>query len=565
VTDVNSRPVLDAAAQRLFAGPGEMRERCRVLDWSATPLGAVSTWPPELRTAAQMVLAAGLPNIVLWGPELIQIYNDAYAEIIQAKHPYALGRGNQEVWPEVWHINGPIYERVFAGETLTFSDALYPLARAGGGGEIENVYLTISFSPIQDSDGAVAGVLANMIETTSLVQRRALEAERERLLRVVQVEQNRLASVFERAPTFLAVMRGPEHVVERANDAFYQLVGHRDLVGRRAIDAVPEAAEQGFVAILDQVYSTGEPFVGREVPILLHRTPGAPPEQRHVDFVYQPLMEEDEQGVRHITGIAAHGYDITEQVLARRAVEQAHTDADAARVRAEEANRAKSDFLGVISHELRTPLNAIGGYAELIELGIHGPVTPKQTQALARIQTSQRHLLGLINSVLNYTRVEAGAVLYDVDDVPIDEILTTCEALVLPQVRTREQTLRYEECDPSLRVHADREKVQQIVLNLLSNAVKFTPKGGHIEMRCRQDHGAVAVVVSDNGRGIAADQLERIFQPFVQVDARLTREQEGVGLGLAISRDLARAMGGDLAAESTVGSGSTFTLTLPRA
>jgi len=218
-----------------------------------------------------------------------------------------------------------------------------------------------------------------------------------------------------------------------------------------------------------------------------------------------------------------------------------------------------------MSHELRTPLNAIGGYTELIELGIHGPVTAEQAQALARIQTSQRHLLGLINSVLNYTRVEAGAVHYAISDVPLAEVLTTCEALIAPQARAKRLATHYAACDPALHVRADREKVQQVVLNLLSNAVKFTEPGGRIEMNCAARGDLVAVRVTDTGRCIPDEQLERVFHPFTQVDAKLTRTQEGVGLGLAISRDLARGMGGDITVESELGVGSTFTLTLPRA
>jgi signal transduction histidine kinase len=245
--------------------------------------------------------------------------------------------------------------------------------------------------------------------------------------------------------------------------------------------------------------------------------------------------------------------------------ERARVEADGARRRAEEANRAKAEFLAIMSHELRTPLNAIGGYTELLELGVPGPVTSEQAKALARIQTSQRHLLGLINSVLNYTRIEAGAVHYSITDVPIADVLATCEALVAPQAHARRLTVRSHVDAPAPHARADREKVQQIVLNLLSNAVKFTAPGGRIEMACAERDHMITVRVSDSGRGIPAEQLERVFQPFTQVDAKLTRTQEGVGLGLAISRDLARAMGGDLTVESEEGVGSTFTLSLPRA
>lgn len=248
------------------------------------------------------------------------------------------------------------------------------------------------------------------------------------------------------------------------------------------------------------------------------------------------------------------------------ALRESQIEADRARRAAEEANRSKSEFLTMMSHELRTPLNAIGGYAELLDLGVRGPVTEEQHLDLERIMRSQRHLLGLINGVLNFAKVDAGALLYELTDVRLDEVLATCEALTVPQLRTKKLEFRYDDRAVSLVARADREKVQQSVLNLLSNAIKFTEPGGRVTLSCAADgEHAVVVRVTDTGRGIAADQIERIFQPFVQIDAKLTRTQEGTGLGLAISRNLARGMGGDLTVESELGVGSTFTLRLVRA
>jgi signal transduction histidine kinase len=236
-----------------------------------------------------------------------------------------------------------------------------------------------------------------------------------------------------------------------------------------------------------------------------------------------------------------------------------------ARADAEEANRAKSEFLAVMSHELRTPLNAIAGYADLIDLEVHGTVTAAQREAIRRIQRSERHLLGLIEGVLNFARVETGKVEYHLAPVAVNHLIATAEELVLPQVRGRGLTLTIGECNPSLSVTADDEKAKQVLLNLLSNAIKFTHRGGEIRMRCRRQDRCAELSVEDTGVGVAADKLQRIFEPFVQVDSRLTRTQQGVGLGLAISRELARGMGGDLRVESEPGLGSRFTFSLPLA
>ena len=264
-------------------------------------------------------------------------------------------------------------------------------------------------------------------------------------------------------------------------------------------------------------------------------------------YSYSPVRDDD----GCINGTLVVCIETTPSVKARRELEA--------------ANRAKADFLAVMSHELRTPLNAIGGYAELMALGVHGPVSAEQLSALEKIQRSQRHLLGLINGVLNYARIEAGALHYEIEEFALEGILSHCEALTAPQMREKGLVFTSAGSGGALRVRADREKLQQILVNLLANAIKFTDSGGNITIECVRTGGLVAIAVRDSGRGIAADRQESIFQPFVQVDASLTRTSEGVGLGLAISRDLARAMDGDLTVQSVPGEGSTFTLSLPAA
>jgi signal transduction histidine kinase len=261
---------------------------------------------------------------------------------------------------------------------------------------------------------------------------------------------------------------------------------------------------------------------------------------------------------------AALAMQVAEAHSASAALTRATQEAEEARDAAQQANQAKSDFLAVMSHELRTPLNAIGGYAEILTMGIYGPVTPEQREAIARIERSQQTLLSLINDVLNFAKLEAGEVQYAIGDVSLADTVRGLEPLVAPQLRDRKLELDALPCDDSVVVRADPDKLQQILLNLLSNAIKFTPVGGRITVSCAVTERDATVTVSDTGIGIAGERLQAIFDPFIQVGRALNRPHEGVGLGLSISRDLAAGMGGTLTARSEVGVGSSFSVKLER-
>ena len=236
--------------------------------------------------------------------------------------------------------------------------------------------------------------------------------------------------------------------------------------------------------------------------------------------------------------------------------------AERARAEAEEANRAKSAFLASMSHELRTPLNAIAGYVELLEMGLRGPVSEAQRVDLGRIRRSQQHLTSLIDNVLNFVRLETGHLPFRIEDVPLESTLQRVEELVVPLLERK--GLRFVRCPApeSVTVRADAEKLRQILLNLLTNAMKFTAVGGRVALTVAAEKESVRVSVHDTGVGIPPEMLAAIFEPFVQVGGRSSSPAEGVGLGLAISRDLARRMGGEIEVESEVGVGSTFTLRL---
>ncbi len=237
--------------------------------------------------------------------------------------------------------------------------------------------------------------------------------------------------------------------------------------------------------------------------------------------------------------------------------------AESARFEAEEANKAKGQFLARMSHELRTPLNAIAGYAELLEMGLHGPLTDAQRDAVRRVQRSQKTLLGLIEDLLNFARLESGKLQYRLDNVRVNALLSGLEALVIPQLEEKGLSYECHSVDDSVTVWADPDKAEQILLNLVGNAIKFTERG-KIEIGAEVEPDQVHIRVADTGSGIVASKLDVIFEPFVQGEPALTRTSHGSGLGLAISRELARAMGGDVTVASELGKGSVFTLTLRR-
>ena len=552
-------------AEVVFAGSGEMVSRCREFPWYSSPLGPVSSWSASLRTTVSILLESRNPMFLWWGPELVQLYNDAYAPSLGVgdRRSRALGARGREFWTDIWATIGPQIEQVMTtGEATWHEDQYLPIERNG---RMEDVWWTYSYSPVRE-DGAIAGVLVVCQETTARVK---LLAERDLLLaaeRTAHAEadaaRETLSAVFEQAPLPIAVVEGREQRFTVANALYQQMIGNRDPVGLTLREVFPDLADSQIESVLRQVYETGVRFTANDLLVKFDVHAVGEVGDHYYDLVYHPLR----MGSGEVRGVVAVATEVTERRAMLLERERLLTEAERARAEAERANSAKSEFLTVMSHELRTPLNAIVGHAQLIELGVYGPVTQDQLMALDRIQRSQRHLLGLINGVLNYAKIDAGAVLYYISDVHVDESLATCEALTAPQARMKQLDFQCLRCDPRLTARVDAEKLQQILLNLFSNAIKFTDAGGRVTSRCmRLDDSRIAIEVTDTGRGIPDDQLERVFEPFVQIDTKLTRAGEGTGLGLSISRELARGMGGELTARSVLGAGSTFTLTLPAA
>ena len=280
-------PDMGGEANKVF-GIGEMADLTRTFDWSKTSIGPIDRWPEVLLNAVNTLLNSRHPMFLWWGEDLVQFYNDAYRPSLgEGKHPMALGQKGKDCWPEIWPIIFPQIEAVMTrGEASWHENQLVPIIRNG---RLEDVYWTYGYSPVYTSTGEIAGTLVVCTETTDTIL-----AKRQQ-----QREMERLADLFEQAPAFFALLNGPEHIFEMVNGPYLQLIGHRSVLGKSVREAVPEAEGQGFIKLLDEVYRTGKPYVGRGTPIQLARTPDHPLELRYLDFVYQPETGAGWIRVRH--------------------------------------------------------------------------------------------------------------------------------------------------------------------------------------------------------------------------------------------------------------------------
>ncbi|MGE5866445.1 MAG: ATP-binding protein [Rhizobacter sp.] len=702
----HSPPAADPHRHAFLSGGGQMGALMRAHDWAATPLGPPDAWPQSLRSVLSVCLNSPVLGTVLWGPELRMLYNDAYIPSMADRHPAALGRPVAEVWDSAWERVAPAFmQAMVTGEGFSQRNVELPMQRRG---RQEVTWWDFSASPIRGESGEIVGLFNQGVEITEAVlaeRRAAEEAARQRL-------------IFQQMPGFVGLMKGPEHVYEYVNDAFVHIAGDRALLGERFKDAFPELADQGFHALVDDVYRKGESFSAQGLPIRL----AGESEDRYVDLLYQPVR--DEHGA--VTGIFTGGYDITERVrLERRrdalatltdrlagagqagyegarvvglnlqasragygtvqhdtgelqvvrdwvadgveslagitplaaygrhihalrrgeatvvhdvridpgmpdaesaaALEALHarsfvnvpvleggrlvavlfvhderarhwtaeelafmheaasrtrTAVERATAEAElrsneeryrllsaelaEASRMKDEFLATLAHELRNPLAPVRNALALQRLRGDEPAVIAQTRALMERQLL--HMVRLIDDLLDLSRLSRGTVALQTERVSMASAIGLAIDASRPFIEQAAHELSLSLPGEDLVVLADPVRLAQVITNLLNNAGKFTPGGGRLAVSLEREGACALMRVTDNGIGLRADQLERIFNMFEQVDRSHAQVSGGLGIGLTLVRRLVEAQGGTVSARSDgLGTGSTFLVRLPLA
>jgi len=560
--------------ESVFAGDGEMATRMRELDWSMTALGPVEQWPQALRTCVRLMLSAGYPMTIMWGPDLAYLYNDANVPVVGTKHPWTLGRRCREIYPEAWDFVGPLFDRVMTkGEAaVTLADQLFVMHRNN---YLEECYFAFSFSPVPDDSGRAGGVLTIVLETTE----RVLEGRRRQVLRDLAARtagarteeevwrvsaktlgENRLSLPF----SFLYEYRPSEHQAYLAGVSLETDEALRPPV----IDCHKENLWRFDPALTRDgvVVELGDRASGVQVPNWAF-----PPKEACVAPIR--LGEHSEALGFLVAGIhPGRAFDDAYRQFVHRIAEQITIGLASARAyeqerqRAEalaELDRAKTTFFSNVSHEFRTPLTLMLGPLEEVLPAARERLSSEHYEQLMAVRRNGLRLLKLVNTLLDFSRMEAGRV--QASYQPTDLAGFTSEIASAFDSAMDSAGLRFSvACQPLAEpVYVDRDMWEKIVLNLLSNALKFTFEG-EVDLTLKPVDGAVELQVRDTGVGIPEEHRERMFERFHRVEGAAARTYEGTGIGLALVQELVKLHGGSVRVESSVGAGSTFTVTIPR-
>ena len=583
--------VMTAALDDIFVGSSELAELMRACDWSSTPLGPPEAWPQALRTCVRILLTSRQPMWLGWGEQLTYLYNDAYKSIIGGKHPWALGRPTRAVWHEIWEEIGPRIEMTMHGREGTYDEALLLMMERHG--YREETYYTFSYSPIPDDAGGVGGLLcANTDDTQRIVGERQLAVLRELGARTVESRTvldacQRSAGALETNPHDLPF--GLIYLLEA--DAGE---GRRAVLAGTANVPPDHAAAPSIIALDDVAHADERKRSGVVWPVAevlrasaprlldLQSSPGLPTgawDRSPSRAVAWPIATSGETGKS--TGILIVGlnpyrvYDdtyrgflelVTAQIAAAISSAQAYEE-ERRRVEAlAELDRAKTVFFSNVSHEFRTPLTLMLGPIEDLLAGSHGQLSNEQQEQLRVAHRNSLRLLRLVNTLLDFSRIEAGRVEAWYEQIDI-AAYTADLASSFRSAIERAGLQLVVHCPPlpfGIEVYVDREMWEKVVLNLVSNALKFTFEGEvAIRLQPGPDCKTVQLEVRDTGTGIPEDELPRLFERFHRVQGARARTHEGTGIGLALVQELVRLHGGEVQVESRPGRGTSVSVTLP--
>lgn len=644
--------------------------------------------------------------------------NDAYLRSTGAKAEAIIGKYVFDAFPEnpddpdstsVADVRNSLQKAIATGlpDTTAFLRYSVPKTRGENPDFVEKYWSTTS-TPIVDKEGKITVVVQHPIDVTDLYnfnktsQKASVESKikaaesadnfnraqmHEAMLRILNDERGHMRSLFNQAPGFVAVLTGPNHVFEMVNEAYYQLVGHRDIIGKTVWQALPEVKGQGYDELLDGVYNTGKAWVGKSAQFAVQRQPNAPLETRYVDLLYQPIFDADGK----VSGIFAQGHDVTEayesQVAYRETEERlregmmaakmvvwdcnlddkttkfsentaavlgcsptnidellallhekdrliAQSSIDYAiaqksefsgtfrinscinseknsgnnqldhgnhnwidirgrvrkdserkdsekdsyslrgvaldvtdRMQATEnlrnADRQKDEFLAMLAHELRNPLAPISAAAEILSLAPPDETLLRRTADIIKRQIT--HLVGLVDDLLDVSRVTTGLITTEMASVNLKEVIGEAIEQCSPAINARQHKINLEVPTEDVLIRGDHKRMVQVFTNILINAAKFTPNGGNITTNLTVTEDLATINIIDDGNGIAPDLLPRIFDLFAQGKRTVDRAQGGLGIGLALVKSLVEIHGGTVKAFSTPGTkGSRFEIQLPR-
>ena len=571
--------MITPARYPFLSGGGEAAEIIASFDWAATPLGPIESWPASLKSTIALILRSPVPIVTLWGVDGIMIYNDGYSGFAGGRHPNLFGSKVREGWPEVAEFNDNIMKAGLAGETLAYRD--FPLTLYRHGGEPEQVWLNLDYSPLLGEDGRPAGVMAVVIEITDKV----------RIERELEAERKSLRLMFEQAPGFIAMLSGPEHRFTMVNEAYRTLVADRDVVGQTVAEALPEVVEQGFVSLLDRVYASGEPHIGRGTPVNLQQGPDGVLAERYLNFIYQPIVAGDGA----TSGIFIQGHDVTEQretekaILAevaerRRAeealqvlnntLEQRVHDEVHARSKVEEQLRqvqkmeAVGQLTGGIAHDFNNMLAVILGGLNLLQRKLARGETDVERFIEGAIDAAQRAAT-LTQRLLAFSRQQP----LSPEPLIINKLVAGMSELL---DRTLGEHVKVETVLAAglWQVKADPAQLENAILNLAVNARDAMPGGGRLTIETLNafvddayareyaiEAGQyVLIAVADTGAGMAPEVIAKAFDPFFTTKGA----GRGTGLGLSQVYGFVRQSGGHVKIYSELGVGTSVKIYLPR-